>query len=137
MLPASTKMSGQCFAMPDVCKTPAPPAPSPVPIPYPNIGMVMQGMAGFSVKIKIMGQPAALVNGKIPMSSGDEAGVAGGVVSGKFKGEVIFKKGSMKVTCEGKKQCYITSICGHNGSNANMPVGAQIAPSQVMVLIAM
>jgi hypothetical protein len=135
MFPASTKMSGQCFAMPDVCKTPTP--GGPVPIPYPNIGMTMQGSAGYSVKIKIMGQPAVLVNGKIPMSSGDEAGTAGGgVISSKFKGEVIYKKGSMKVTCEGKKQCYITSICGHNGSNANMPVGAQIAPSQVVVLIA-
>lgn len=38
MLPAATKQGGQCFAFPDVCKTPA--APSPVPIPYPNIAMV-------------------------------------------------------------------------------------------------
>jgi hypothetical protein len=57
------------------------------------------------------------------------------VVSSKFKGEVIYKKGSSKVKVEGKAQCFITSMTGHNGSNANMPAGAQIAPSQVKVLI--
>ncbi len=36
VMPASTKGGGSCFAMPDVCITPA--APSPIPIPYPNIG---------------------------------------------------------------------------------------------------
>lgn len=136
MFPASTKMSGQCLAFPDVCKTPTP--GGPVPIPYPNIGMCMQASAGISQKVKVMNQPAILVNSKIPMSSGDEAGTAGGgVVSSKFKGEVVFKKGSMKVKTEGKAQCFITSVAGHNGSNANMPAGVQIAPSQVMVLIAM
>ena len=39
---AVTKQAGQCLAMPDVCKTPAPPAP-PIPTPYPNIAMPMMG----------------------------------------------------------------------------------------------
>ena len=72
------------------------------------------------------------------MSSGDEPGTAGGgVVSSKFKGEVIYKKGSSKVKAQGKPLCYIGSMTGHNGSSANMPAGAQIAPSQVDVLTAM
>ncbi len=32
IFPASTKGGGQCFAIPDVCLTPAPPAP-PIPVP--------------------------------------------------------------------------------------------------------
>lgn len=135
MFPASSKAGGQCFAMPDVCKTPAPPAP-PVPIPYPNIGMPMQASGGVSTRAKVDGFPAILVNTKIPMSSGDEAGTLGGVVSNKFKGEVIYKMGSTKVKVEGKAACFITSMTAHNGSNANMPAGAQIAPSQVKVLVA-
>ncbi|MCB9933618.1 MAG: DUF4150 domain-containing protein [Planctomycetes bacterium] len=135
MFPASTKMSGTCLGVPDVCKVPAPPAP-PIPTPFPNTGMVMQASSGVSTKIKIENQPAILVNTKIPMSTGDEPGTLGGMISNKFKGEVIFKKGSMKVKFEGKGVCHITSITSHNGTNANMPAGAQIAPSQVMVLVA-
>lgn len=135
MLPASTKMSGQCLGAPDVCKTPSP--GGPVPIPYPNIAMCMQAAGGTTTKVKIAGANGIVVNTKISMSSGDEAGTAGGgVVSSKFKGECVYKKGSMKVKTEGKNQCFITSIVGHNGSNANMPAGAQIAPSQATVLIA-
>lgn len=135
MLPASTKMSGQCLGAPDVCKTPSP--GGPVPIPYPNIAMCMQAAGGTTTKVKIAGANGIVVNTKISMSSGDEAGTAGGgVVSSKFKGECVYKKGSMKVKTEGKNQCYITSIVGHNGSNANMPAGAQIAPSQATVTVA-
>lgn len=134
MLPASTKMGGQCMAFPDVCKTPTP--GGPVPIPYPNIGMPMQANSGVSSKVKIMNKECMLANSKISMSSGDEAGSAGGgVVSSKFKGEVIYKKGSSKVKVEGKALCHLTSMTAHNGSNANMPAGAQIAPSQTKVLV--
>ncbi len=134
MLPASTKMSGQCLGVPDVCKVPAPPAP-PIPTPFPNLGMCMQATK-VSTKVKVMSQPAILMGSEIPMSSGDEAGSLGGMISNQFKGKIVFKKASMKVKTEGKGQCTITAICGHNGNNANMPAGAQIAPSQVMVLIA-
>lgn len=134
MMPASTKAGGQCAAFPDVCKTPSP--AGPVPIPYPNIGMVPQAQK-CTKKVKIQNQKALVKGSKIPMSSGDEAGTAGGVVSSKFKGEVIYKKGSSKVKLEGKPAAHLTSITGHNGSNANMPVGAQVAPSQVKVLVAL
>jgi hypothetical protein len=134
MLPASTKANGQCFAMPDVCKTPTP--GGPVPIPYPNIGMVAQA-SKTATKVKIVGADAVIENSEIPMSQGDEAGTAGGVVSGKNMDKVIFKKGSAKVTIEGKGCAYLTCMTAHNGANANMPAGNQIAPSQAKVLVAM
>ena len=135
MFPASTKGGGQCFAMPDVCKTPAPPAPSPVPIPYPNTGMCNQAKDA-STKVKFSGKGALTVKSKISRSMGDEPGTAGGMVSSKNMDEVSFKKGSAKVKVEGQAVVHLTSTTGHNGSNANMPAGAQVAPSQVKVMVA-
>lgn len=136
MVPISTKKSGTCLAVPDVCKVPAPPAP-PVPTPFPNTGQAMQANSGVSTKTKVGGKEAILENAKIPMSAGDEPGSLGGMVSNKFKGEVIFKKGSSSVKIEGKGVCYLGSMTAHNGSNANMPAGAQIAPSEPKVIVAM
>lgn len=136
MFPASCKASGQCVATgPDVCKTPSP--GGPVPIPYPNIAMVNQADGGScSSKVKIVGKPAVIKSTEIPMSTGDEAGTAGGgVVSNKFKGNCQFKMGSMKVKVEGKDLCRQTSMTGMNGgSNANVP-GQQVAPSQTKVMV--
>ena len=134
MMPASTKAGGQCMAMPDVCKTPAPPAP-PVPIPYPNIAMLPMAV-GTVPTVLVMNMEAVVQTTKIPMSSGDEAGVAGGVVSGMIKGEVSFKLFSSKVKFGGKSAVFVTAMTGHNGTNANA-VGAQIAPSQAKVIVAM
>ena len=133
-MPASTNANGQCFAIPDVCKTPTP--GGPVPIPYPNIGMVPRATK-VSKKVKIVGMDVVIENSEIPMSQGDEAGTAGGVVSGKNMDKVIFKKGSTKVIIEGKGCAYLTCMTAHNGANANMPAGNQIAPSQAKVLVAM
>lgn len=133
IFPASTKQSGQCFAFPDVCKTPAPPA-GPIPIPYPNIGMVMQA-SKTSKKVKFCGKDAVTTDSEIPRSMGDEAGVTGGVVSGKNMDKITFKKGSAKVKAEGKPVVHLTSTSGQNGANANMPAGLQVAPSQVKVII--
>jgi uncharacterized Zn-binding protein involved in type VI secretion len=136
MVPAATKKSGTCLAVPDVCKVPAPPAP-PIPTPFPNTGQNRQATIGISTKTKFGGKEVILENAKIPMSTGDEPGSLGGMVSNKFKGEVIFKKGSSSVKVEGKPVCYIGSMTAHNGSNANMPAGAQIAPSEPTILVAM
>ena len=134
IFPASTKGGGQCMGMPDVCLTPAPPAP-PIPIPYPNIGMVNQAQKT-STKVKFSGKEVVTVKSEISRSSGDEAGTNKGVMSGTNMDKVTFKKGSEKVKIEGQKCVHLTSITGHNGSNANMPAGAQIAPSQTKVIIA-
>ena len=76
MFPVSTKAGGQCFAFPDVCKTPAPPAPF-VPVPYPNIAMCSDA-SGASSKVKIEGKEVCTTKTEITMSSGDEGGTAGG-----------------------------------------------------------
>jgi len=134
IFPASTKGGGQCFAMPDVCLTPAPPAP-PIPIPYPNIGMVNQAKKT-ATKVKFAGKEVVTKKSEISRSSGDEAGVNKGAVSGMNMGKVTFKKGSSKVKIQGQPCVHLTIMTGHNGSNANMPAGAQIAPSQTKVIIA-
>ena len=136
MFPAATKGGGNCLGAPDVCKTPAPPSPSPVPIPYPNTGMIMTA-TNASTKVKIVSKEVITLKSEMSSSNGDEAGVAGGVVSGRNLDKVTFKKGSMKVTIEGQPCIHLTSISSHNGTNANMPAGCVIAPGQVKVLIIM
>lgn len=133
MFPASSKQSGVCFAFPDVCKTPSP--GGPVPIPYPNFGQVMQ-ITKTATKVKFCNKEAATKNSEIPMSQGDEAGVAGGVVSNVNMNKVIYKKCSSKVKAQGHQVAYLTSMTGQNGMNANMPAGNQIAPSQIKVIVA-
>ena len=132
MLPASTKAAGQTFAFPDVCKTTAP--PGPIPLPYPNTGMLMQ-VTGESTKVKIAGQGAVTKKSEIPRSMGDEPGTLGGVVSNMNMGKIVFKKGSTKVKVEGQPLQHLTAMTGHNGANANMSAGIQVAPSQAKVLI--
>lgn len=135
MFPASTNGDGQCVIFPDVCKTPSP--GGPVPIPYPNIAMLTQAKGNTcSSKVKIMGKKTATTITEIAMSSGDEAGTVGGVVSNTFKGPAKFKKGSSKAKAEGNPICHLTSMIGQNGvANANHPAGVQVAPSQTKVTV--
>lgn len=138
MFPATTNGGGQC-AVPgplDVCKTPTPAGPQP--LPYPNFATATQASGGTcSSKVKFMNKKACTKKTEITMSSGDEAGNAGGgVVSNRFKGPVVYKKGSSKVKIEGDQAVHLTSMTGHNGTNANMPAGVQVAPSQTKVKVA-
>lgn len=132
MFPATTKAGGMCFAFPDVCKMPTP--VGPIPIPFPNIAMLTQAN-GCSDKVKFAGAKACTQKSEISVSSGDEVGSVGGVVSGTFKGAASFKNGSGKVFVEGEKAVYLMCMTGQNGSPANVP-GAQIAPSQGKVFVA-
>ena len=134
MFPASSKGGGQTFAMPDVCKTPSP--GGPIPLPYPNIGMVMQ-VVKESKKVKLCGKGAVTKKSEMSRSQGDEAGTIGGVVSNQNMSKIVYKKGSSKVKIEGQPVQHLTAPTGHNGANANMPAGMQVAPSQVKVLVAM
>lgn len=133
IFPASTKAGGQCFGMPDTCLTPAPPSP-PVPVPYPNTGMVNQ-VSKTSTKVKFAGKEVVTISSEVPRSMGDEAGVNKGIMSGMNMSKVTYKKGSMKVKIEGKDCIHLTSMSAHNGMSANMPAGAQIAPSQTKVIV--
>jgi len=117
------------MAMPDVCKTPAPPAP-PIPIPYPNMAQLAMGMPPVP-NVLIGGAPSLNKASKIPISSGDEPGVAGGVISGTIIGEVEFIMGSMIVTIGGKPAVRFGDPVKANKGNA---VGSVIAPSQSIVM---
>jgi hypothetical protein len=134
MLPASTKGGGQCFAFADTCKTPGP-GGAPVPVPYPNTSMLMQ-VTNESTKVKICQFGAVTKKSEMPQSMGDELGTLGGVISGVNMNKVVFKKGSSKVKVEGQPLQHHMAMTAHNGMNANMPSGVQVAPSQVIVLIA-
>lgn len=127
---AVTKQAGQCMAMPDVCKTPAPPGP-PIPIPYPNIAMPMMGNPA-TLKVLIAGMPALTKASKIAISSGDLGGVAGGVVSGKMMGAAEFTMGSMTVRLEGNPAVRLSDPTKQNEGNA---IGSVLAPSQAVVMI--
>lgn len=96
--PVTTQTPGGiCFAFPDVCLTPI----GPVPIPYPNIGDLGQTSAA-ATTVTVGGKPAVLQSSEIPITSGDEPGVAGGVASGVIKGKVTFMSASTSITIEGK-----------------------------------
>lgn len=138
MFPASTKGGGQCVlpGPTDVCKTPAPPAPVPPPMPYPNIVDVSKASKGTcSDKVKFSNQPAVTTKTEVPMSNGDEPGVAGGLVSGVNMKTMKFTTGSSTVKIEGEQACHLTVMTAHNGSNSNCPGGAQVGPSQTKVKI--
>jgi hypothetical protein len=113
----------------DVCKTPSP--AGPVPIPYPNSAMLTSSTGTVS-KVKIVKKETVAKGAKVPMSNGDNAGVAGGVKSNVFMQQVEHKMHSGKVYAKGKKVAFAFAMSAHNGSNANIP-GMQVSPSQTKV----
>ena len=106
---------GTTIAFPDVCKTPSP--GGPIPIPYPNIAKSSDTASG-TTKVKCDGNPVCVKDSNFRMSTGDEAGSAGGgVVSNKIKGKAEFVMFSMDVKFEGKNVCRAFDIMLHNDKN--------------------
>ena len=105
---------GMSTVFPDVCKTPS--SAGPIPIPYPNIAKSSDVMAG-TMTVKVNGQMAAIKGAKYIVSSGDEAGTAGGVVSSMFKGEAEFMLYSFDVKLDGKNTCRLGDSMYHNKKN--------------------
>lgn len=120
---------GTTMATPDVCQTPAPPA-SPIPIPYPNIAQLAMALPAVT-NVLVSGAPAINKSSKILLSSGDEAGVAGGAVSGTFIQQVEFVMGSLIVSIGGKPAIRLGDPIKANKGNA---IGAVMTPSQTVVL---
>lgn len=133
--PASVQGPGQCMGMPDVCQTPTP--AGPIPLPYPNIALCAQVDASTaSANVMFANQKACTTQTEISMSSGDEAGSNGGVVSGKTKGKMKYLMGSATVKVNGNPCARLMSMTGHNEApNQNVPSGSQIAPGVPNVLI--
>ena len=107
--------NGTTIAFPDVCKTPSP--AGPIPIPYPNIAKSSDTAKG-TTKVKCDGNPVCVKDSNFSMSTGDEAGSAGGgVASNKIKGKAEFVMSSMDVKFEGKGVCRAFDIMLHNDKN--------------------
>jgi hypothetical protein len=128
---------GITIAFPDVCKTPSP--AGPIPIPYPNIAMSTDTAQG-TTKVKADGNPVCLQTSNFKMSTGDEAGVAMGVVSNKIKGKAEFVNYSFDTKFEGKSVPRAFDLMLHNDKNTppspvlQMPI-IVIPPSQSTVSV--
>ncbi|AKQ69076.1 hypothetical protein A176_005988 [Myxococcus hansupus] len=105
---------GVTVAFPDVCKTPSP--AGPVPIPYPNIARSADTAKG-SKQVSVEGKPLCLKDSNFSTSTGDEAGTAGGVASGKTKGQAEFVNYSFDVCIEGKNVPRAFDLMLHNDKN--------------------
>jgi hypothetical protein len=107
--------NGTTIAFPDVCKTPSP--AGPIPIPYPNIAMSSDTDKG-AKKVTCDGNPVCVKDSNFKMSTGDEAGSAGGgVASSKFKGKAEFVNFSFDVKIEGKNVPRAFDLMLHNDKN--------------------
>ena len=130
---ANCQLGGLNFGFPDTCNTPA--GPAVVPIPYPNTAMGMTANPALACKkIYLSCMPAHNLGTQIPMSMGDNAGVAGGVASGMMMGPCVHLMGSTMVIFEGSPATKMTSPTGQNGMSMNAP-GMTLAPAQVKVMI--
>ena len=125
---ANTQMMGMDLGFPDVCLTPT---PAPVPIPYPNIGLGPMGVPA-AYNCLIMGMPAHNMLTTVPLTNGDNAGVALGVASGLVMGPDRHLTASFTVLMMGAPATKLTSMSLQNNTNAP---GARIVPSQVKVLM--
>src|SRR5687767_1431140 len=111
---AHQSSGGMSTVFPDVCKTPTP--GGPVPLPYPNIGRSADTADGPNAVTVDGGMP--MVKGaKYRVTIGDEAGSAGGVLSGSVKGEAEFMMYSFDVKLEGRNVCRLGDPLFHNKKN--------------------
>ncbi|MBD1227922.1 DUF4150 domain-containing protein [Xenorhabdus griffiniae] len=125
---ANTQSGGMDIAVPDVCLTPM---FTPVPVPYPNMA---QGTTGISnaTNILFMGCPAHNLTTTIPMTTGDNSGVNGGVASGTVMGSARHVMGANSVLIKGSPATRLSSSTMQNSTNA---MGSRLVPSQTKVLI--
>jgi hypothetical protein len=118
-------------AAPDACKTPSP--GGPVPLPYPNVAM-SSDLAMGTVTVSAEGQPVATKDACFAVSTGDEAGVAGGVVSGVIKGKAKFVNYSMDVKYEGANVARLGDPMTMNGNAPNTSTPAEVQANLVAAL---
>ncbi|WP_224242014.1 DUF4150 domain-containing protein [Hyalangium gracile] len=104
-------------APPDVCKVPTP--GGPVPTPFVNSAQDSMLSKG-SKTTTIAGNAIALADSEISLSSGDEPGTLGGLVSSKFKGKMTWSGSSTDVKVEGKGVTRFLDPTMHNGNTFNV-----------------
>jgi len=126
---ANSQMMGTDMGFPDVCLTPTP--AGPVPIPYPNVAMGPMGVPA-AYNVLFMGTPAHNMSTSVPMTNGDNPGVALGVASGLVMGPSRHLTAAFTVLVGGIPGTRLTSMSLQNSTNCP---GARLVPSQVKVLL--
>lgn len=124
MLPATNRGVGMNIGFPDVCLTPV--GPAVVPIPYPNFALTAQA-AAFSPVVRVSGVNALNLGSMIPMTMGDDAGVA----HWSFKGPGRYVMGNPIVSIDRLPAINLT--CPTTGNTGNNAVGAVLVPSATNV----
>jgi len=125
---ANSQMMGMSLGFPDVCLTPT---PAPVPIPYPNISAQPMGVPA-AYNVLFMGTPAHNMATTVPMTNGDNPGVALGVASGLVMGPSRHVTAAFTVLAGGIPATRMTSMTITNSTNCP---GVSLVPSQVKVLL--
>ncbi|MGK3981773.1 DUF4150 domain-containing protein [Sorangium sp. So ce291] len=125
---ANSQMMGIDLGLPDVCLTPS---PAPVPVPYPNIAAGPMGVPAV-YNVLFMAAPAHNLATTIPLTNGDNAGVAMGVASGTVMGPSRHLTGAFSVLIRGMPASRLTSMSLQNSTNCP---GMRVVPSQVKVLM--
>ncbi len=128
---ANTQLSAMSLGFPDACKTPTP--AGPIPIPYPNIATSIMAIPNIFNQF-ITAMPIHNLLTTVPITNGDEAGVAGGVVSQVFINPARHLLGSFKVFNSCAPATKMLSPTGQNGTANNVP-GVTLSPSQVKVMV--
>ena len=125
---ANTQMMGIDLGFPDVCLTPT---PAPVPIPYPDVAAGPMGVPA-AYNVLFMCAPSHNMLTTVPLTNGDNVGVATGVVAHTVMGPSRHVTGAFTVLIDGAPATRLTSVSIGNSTNAP---GARIVPSQVGVII--
>jgi hypothetical protein len=125
----NSQMMGTDIGFPDVCLTPA--GPAVVPIPYPNVAMGPMAVPNVPT-ILCNFMPVHNMGTMVPLTNGDNAGVAMGVASGTVMGPRRHLTAAFTVLVNGMPATRVTSVSLSN--NTNCP-GARLVPSQVGVVV--
>ena len=128
---SNTQSFAMSFAFPDVSKTPTP--AGPIPLPYPNFAFSATAIPNV-LNVFTSFMPTHNLMTTTPLTTGDEPGVAMGVVSNMMKGPSRNLVGSFKVFTSVAPQTRMLDPSGQNGLLPNM-VGATLTPSQVKVMV--
>ena len=123
-------MPGMHFAFPDVCRVPTP--VGPIPMPFPNFGLTPTAVPS-QTKVLAMCMPTHNLMTITPMTDGDSAGVALGVISNLMMGPSCAMMGSTNVLVGGPPVAKFGMPTKQNGTVPNA-VGMTIAPSQTKVM---
>ena len=129
-------MVGVAFSPLDICRTLIPsPSPVPVilPIPYPNLAMRPVAIPTVSNVFTMM-MPNHNLATIHPISTGDEPGLLGGLVSSVVMGPCRNYTSSTKVIQGASPVTRMLDVTAHNGMVPNA-VGTSLSPSQIIVMV--